>query len=113
MKKHVLLGALLITAVLSAGLTGCSSSGAKASGSPKVDISKIRDEVVEPDFSGADIEVSSLNAPIDFDYSSADADMIFKKKDGVWLDAMDSEIPINPELQKIFPHTDLTSRPTK
>ena len=97
MKKHVLLGALLITAVLSAGLTGCSSSGAKASGSPKVDISKIRDEVVEPDFSGADIEVSSLNAPIDFDYSSADADMIFKKKDGVWLDAMDPEIPINQE----------------
>lgn len=48
---------------------------------------------MEPDFSGADIEVCALKAPIDFDYSSADADMIFKKKDGVWLDAMEPEIP--------------------
>ena len=92
MKKHVLLGALLLTAALSAGLTGCSSSGTKESGSPKVEISEIRDDVVEPDFSGADIEVYALNAPIDFDYSSSDTDMIFKKKDGVWLDAMDSAI---------------------
>ncbi len=97
MKKHVLLGALLLTAALSVSLTGCSSSGAKESGSPKVEISEIRDETVEPDFSGADIEVCSLNAPIDFDYSSVDADMIFKKKDGVWLDAMDPEIPLNQE----------------
>ena len=81
MKKHVLFGALLLTAALSAGLTGCSSSGTKESGSPKVEISEIRDDVVEPDFSGADIEVCALKAPIDFDYSSADADMIFKKKD--------------------------------
>ena len=97
MKKHVLLGALLLTAALSASITGCSSSGAKESGSPKVEIAEIRDETVEPDFSGADIEVYSLNAPIDFDYSSADTDMIFKKKDGVWLDAMDSAIPINQD----------------
>ena len=97
MKKHVLLGALLLTAALSAGLTGCSSSGTKESGSPKVEISEIRDDVVEPDFSGADIEVYALNAPIDFDYSSSDTDMIFKKKDGVWLDAMDSAIPLNQE----------------
>jgi len=97
MKKHVLLGALLLTATLSAGLTGCSSSSAKESGSPKVEISEIRDDVVEPDFSGADIEVYALNAPIDFDYSSSDTDMIFKKKDGVWLDAMDSAIPLNQE----------------
>ena len=94
MKKHVLLGALLLTAALSASITGCSSSGTKESGSPKVEIAEIRDETVEPDFSGADIEVYSLNAPIDFDYSSADTDMIFKKKDGVWLDAMDSAIQI-------------------
>lgn len=97
MKKHVLLGALLLTAALSASITGCSSSGTKESGSPKVEIAEIRDETVEPDFSGADIEVYSLNAPIDFDYSSADTDMIFKKKDGVWLDAMDSAIPINQD----------------
>ena len=97
MKKHVLLGALLLTAALSAGLTGCSSSGTKESGSPKVEISEIRDDVVEPDFSGADIEVYALNAPIDFDYSSSDTDMIFKKKDGVWLDTMDSAIPLNQE----------------
>ena len=97
MKKHVLLGALLLTAALSAGLTGCSSSGTKESGSPKVEISEIRDDVVEPDFSGADIEVYALNAPINFDYSSSDTDMIFKKKDGVWLDAMDSAIPLNQE----------------
>ena len=97
MKKHVLLGALLLTAALSASITGCSSSGTKESGSPKVEIAEIRDETVEPDFSGADIEVYSLNAPIDFDYSSADTDMIFKKKDGVWLDAMDSAIPLNQE----------------
>ena len=83
MKKHVLLGALLLTAALSAGLTGCSSSGTKESGSPKVEISEIRDDVVEPDFSGADIEVYALNAPIDFDC--------------VWLDAMDSAIPLNQE----------------
>ena len=97
MKKHVLLGALLLTAALSASITGCSSSGTKESGSAKVEIAEIRDETVEPDFSGADIEVYSLNAPIDFDYSSADTDMIFKKKDGVWLDAMDSAIPLNQE----------------
>lgn len=97
MKKHVLLGALLLTAALSASITGCSSSGTKESGSPKVEIAEIRDETVEPDFSGADIEVYSLNAPIDFDYSSTDTDMIFKKKDGVWLDAMDSAIPINQD----------------
>ena len=97
MKKHVLFGALLLTAALSAGLTGCSSSGTKESGSPKVEISEIRDDVVEPDFSGADIEVCALKAPIDFDYSIADADMIFKKKDGAWLDAMEPEIPLNQE----------------
>ena len=62
-----------------------------------MEISEIRDDVVEPDFSGADIEVYALNAPIDFDYSSSDTDMIFKKKDGVWLDAMDSAIPLNQE----------------
>jgi len=45
-----------------------------------VEVAEIRDETVEPDFSGADIEVYSLNAPIDFDYSSADTDMIFKNE---------------------------------
>lgn len=95
MKKHVLLGALLLTAALSASITGCSSSGTKESGSPKVEIAEIRDETVEPDFSGADIEVYSLNAPIDFAYSSADTDMIFKKKDGDMAGCQGSAIPIN------------------
>lgn len=88
---------MLLTAALSAGLSGCSSSGAKESGTPKVELTEIRDETVEPDFSGADLELYSLNAPIDFDYSSTDTDMIFKKKDGVWLDALDSAIPLNQE----------------
>ena len=39
----------------------------------------------------------SFENPIDFSYSNYDTDMIFRKKDGKWLDGMDTAIPINQE----------------
>lgn len=92
-KKIVLAAGLLALSLTAAGCSG-SQSGSTA---PRVPFTELRGEVVEPDMTGADIELLNLENPIDYCYSSTDTDMIFKMKDGVWLDALDSEIPINQE----------------
>lgn len=92
--KHMILAAGLFALSLTAA--GCSGSQS-ASTAPQVPYTELRDEVIEPDTTGAEIELLNLENPIDYCYSSSDTDMIFKMKDGVWLDGLDSVIPLNQE----------------
>lgn len=96
MRNKKMTGILIALAAMAA-VSGCSaSSEAPASSAPKMALTVLRDPVIEPDATGT-IELLSLDDPIDFSYSRSDTDMIFMKKDGVWLDSMDSEIPLNQE----------------
>ena len=82
-------------------LTACGSSGGAKnaiSDAPRVELTKLINDPVPADFNGAPIEVLSMDNPIDFSYSSNEADMIFEMKDGVWLDSMDNAIPLNQEM---------------
>lgn len=82
-------------AAISMALAGC-SSGAGSTAS-KVPLFELHDGTVAADTQGADIEVLNLNNPRQFSYSKSDTDMIFKYKDGTWLDGMDDSIPIDQE----------------
>ena len=95
MNKKLMLAAVLAAVSLTAA--GCKDSGSQMSAAPQIPMIELRDEVVLPDTTGAEIEVLNMEDPIDFSYSSSDTDMLFDRKDGVWLDSMDNEIPINQE----------------
>lgn len=91
--------ALAAAAILVLSATGCGGSSAKAvSDAPRVELTQLKGEAVPADFEGAPVEVLSLSSPIDFSYSSKDADMFLMLRDGVWYDGMDKTIPINQEM---------------
>lgn len=96
MKKYRILGAAFL-AVMALAVSGCQKKEAAGSSAPAVELEKLIDEPVAADTTGADLEVLNLNSPIDFSYSNAEADMIFQKKDGQWIDGMESGIPINQD----------------
>lgn len=91
----ILAAAVLATAAF---VSGCSGKSGE-SDAPKVSLETIVAPVQEAvdDNTEAPIQLLSLENPIDFSYSNYDTDMIFEKKDGKWLDGMDSAIPINQE----------------
>ncbi|MCI8510686.1 MAG: DUF4340 domain-containing protein [Lachnospiraceae bacterium] len=81
-------------------LSGCGNkadAGPAVSTAPAVELTKLIDEAAPADTAGAKISILNLENPIDFCYSSADTDMIFKWKEGTWIDAMDTAIPLNQE----------------
>ncbi|MCI8453849.1 MAG: DUF4340 domain-containing protein [Lachnospiraceae bacterium] len=81
-------------------LFGCgkkAGDGSAASTVPAVELTKLIDEAAPADTTGAGISLLNLENPIDFCYSSIDTDMIFKWKEGTWIDAMDTAIPLNQE----------------
>lgn len=86
-------------AVLALGmmLAGCSGGKTAFSEAPQAEFKELRDEVLTADMAGAEIPVLDLEKPIDFCYSSPEAEMLFKMEDGIWLDATDREIPIDQE----------------
>lgn len=94
--KRMKYAAYAVAAMLCLAITGC-SSGTQESTAPRVELTKIRDEVIEPNTEGAEIQVLNLENPIDYSYSSSNTDMTFDYTDGVWLDGMDPSIPINQE----------------
>ena len=92
------------TIVLGAGvmalglmLAGCSGGKDAFSEAPQTGFKELRDEASAADMAGAEIQVLDLEKPIDFCYSSPEAEMLFKMEDGVWLDATDQDIPIDQE----------------
>ena len=93
-KKFCLAAGIAVISLLAAG---CQSSASGVSSAPAVPLAQLRDEVVLPDTEGADIELLNLEKPIDYCYSSYNTDMIFKLKDGVWVDGLDSAIPIDQD----------------
>ena len=96
MRKLKFAGYAALAAVICFAAAGCSSK-VKESTAPRVELTQIKDEVVEPVFDGAEIQVLDLQNPIDYSYSSGNADMTFDYREGVWLDGMDPSIPINQE----------------
>lgn len=74
---------------------GCSAGG--ASDVPGVEYTEIRGEVVEPDVTGADIELLNIENPVNYSYGDDEYEMVFKLSDGVWINVMDSMAPINQE----------------
>lgn len=103
---------ILAAGVLALSLTaaGCSSDSQSMSSAPRVPYTTLKSEVVEADTTGAEIELLNLEKPIDYCYSSTDTDMIFKMKDGTWLDALDVEIPLNQEKFQAMADNFLTLR---
>lgn len=95
MKTYRILAAAAVSALCLAA-SGCSGSQ-KETSTPSVEYTKLTDPAVETDQTGAEIEVLNLENPIDFDYSNAESEMVFKMSDGVWIDGMESSIPINQE----------------
>lgn len=88
---------LLMAGIAAVSLLAVGCSGSDAADAPQVPYTELRDEVVLPDTEGAEIELLNLESPIDYSYSSSNTDMIFKLKNGVWLDGLDSTIPIDQE----------------
>ena len=99
MRKYNVL-VLAAAAAMSAVLSGCSgNNGGVTSQASKAPLTIIADPAQEDTNDGpeASIELLAFENPIDFSYSNYDTDMIFEKKDGTWLDGMESDIPINQE----------------
>lgn len=98
MKKYKI-GVLAVMAAAAFMLGGCSGGSDKPveSTAPRVPLVALMDDVILPDRTGAGIELLSLDAPTELSYSSGNTDMLFKKRDGIWVDAMDSQIPLHQE----------------
>ncbi len=73
-------------------VTGCSGNSY-----PAVDLTEITDPPAVVDFSESDIEVLDLDEPYDFCYSDPETDMIFRYRDGKWIDSIDTGIPIDQD----------------
>ncbi len=91
MKKRKIFGISAIAAAMLI-VTACSGSSY-----PPVELSTITDPPVAVDYSRSDIEILDLDDPYDFWYSSPEADMLFRYKDGKWIDSIDTGIPIDQE----------------
>ncbi len=96
MRKYKKICLAAVVAAVSLAAIGCSSKDAPST-APKAAYTELRDPVVEPDTTGAEIELLNMESPIEYCYSSRNADMVFKMKDGVWMDMTDSSVPINQE----------------
>ena len=94
-QKRIVSGAVVMA--LGLMLAGCSGGKASFSEAPQTEFKELRDESFAADMTGAEIPVLDLEKPIDFCYSSPEAEMLFKMEDGVWMDATDKEIPIDQE----------------
>ena len=94
-QKKIVSGAVVMA--LGLMLAGCSGGKASFSEAPQTEFKELRDESFSADMTGAEIPVLALEKPIDFCYSSPEAEMLFKMEDGVWQDATDKEIPIDQE----------------
>lgn len=94
-QKKIVSGAVVMA--LGLMLAGCSGGKASFSEAPQTEFKELRDESFVADMTGAEIPVLALEKPIDFCYSSPEAEMLFKMEDGVWQDATDKEIPIDQE----------------
>lgn len=100
MRKYKILILAAAAAAMAAAVTGCSgSNGGVSSSASKAPLTIIADPAEEEsgDSEEASIELLAFENPIDFSYSNYDTDMVFRKKDGKWLDGMDTAIPINQE----------------
>jgi len=97
--KRYKIGMLAVMAAAAFMIGGCSKGSDKPveSTAPSVPLVTLVDDVMLPDRNGAEIELLSLDDPTELSYSSGNTDMLFKKKDGAWMDAMDSQIPLNQE----------------
>lgn len=96
MRKYKKICLAAVTAAVCLAAAGCSAKNAPST-APRADYTELRDPVAEPDTTGAEIELLNMENPREYCYSSRNADMVFKKKDGVWVDMTDSSIPINQE----------------
>ena len=94
-QKKIVSGAVVMA--LGLMLAGCSGGKASFSEAPQTEFKELRDESFAADMTGAEIPVLALEKPIDFCYSSPEAEMLFKMEGGVWQDATDKEIPIDQE----------------
>lgn len=90
-QKKIVLGAVVMA--LGLMLAGCSGGKASFSEAPQTEFKELRDESFAADMTGAEIPVLALEKPIDFCYSSPEAEMLFKMEDGVWQDATDKGDP--------------------
>ena len=68
MRKLKFAGYATLAAVICFAAAGCSST-VKATTAPRVDLTQIQDEVVDPVFDGAQIQVLELHNPIHTIYS--------------------------------------------
>lgn len=92
--KNLKLLCLTAAAALSMALTGCSGS---SSAVEKMPLAYLRTEIPVIDTDGAEIELLNLEDPIEFSYSSRNADMLFKMEDGIWKDYITEDIPIDQD----------------
>jgi len=95
MKNHRILFAIAGIAALSLAVTGCSGSG--ASKAPALSCTVEADAAFEPDLSGSELELLNIETPTEFSYGNAECDMIFRFKDGAWINPLATADPINQE----------------
>lgn len=96
MRKYKKICLAAVTAAVCLAAAGCSAKDASST-APRAAYTELRDPAVEPDTTGAEIELLNMENPREYCYSSRNADMVFKRKDGVWVDMTDASIPINQE----------------
>ena len=75
-QKKIVSGAVVMA--LGLMLAGCSGGKASFSEAPQTEFKELRDESFVADMTGAEIPVLALEKPIDFCYSSPEAEMLFK-----------------------------------
>lgn len=92
--KNLKLFCVTAVAALSMALTGCSGNSAAVE---KMPLAYLRTEIPEIDTEGAEIELLNFEDPMEFSYSSKEADMLFKMEDGVWKDSITEEIPVDQD----------------